>query len=162
VGEGLREFVGVKRRFEPWGLISGIEVIHDYAHHPTEIRATIEAARRAMPGRPLQVLFQPHQYSRTARFLNAFVDSFAGVESVVVADVYGARNHIDEQTAGATELARLIEKTGVKAVAGGSLSSCCKLFEARLSGGMGALVLGAGDIDTIHDELTANLALRST
>ncbi len=159
-GEALREFVGVKRRFEPWGQVSGVELVHDYAHHPTEIRATLAAARRAMPGRPLHVLFQPHQYSRTARFLNAFVESFAGAESVVVADVYGARTHIDEQTAGAKELAELIQKTGVDAVAGGSLAESRELFEARLSGGTGALILGAGDIDTIRDELKHNLALR--
>lgn len=160
VGESLREFVGVKRRFEPWGLIAGVELVHDYAHHPTEIRATIAAARRAMPGKPLHVLFQPHQYSRTARFLGAFVESFAGAESVVVADVYGARTHIDEQTAGAKELAELIQETGVKATAGGSLEASRELYETHLTGGTGALILGAGDIDTIRDELTANLALR--
>lgn len=159
-GASLREFVGVKRRFEHWGLHAGVELVHDYAHHPTEVRATIEAARRALPGKPIHVLFQPHQHSRTARFLDEFVESFAGVESVVVADVYGARTHIDHQAAGAAELAKRLRETGIDAEAGGDLAKSCEVFEQRLRGGSGALILGAGDVDNVRDDLIQKLALR--
>lgn len=160
VGTCMRAFVGVERRFEPWGLVGGVEIVHDYAHHPTEVSATINAARRAMPGKPLHVLFQPHQESRTARFLDDFVESFRGVESVIVADVYGARAHIDSRAAGAEELARRIQRTGVDAVAPGDLEASTKELFQRLLGGSGALILGAGDVDSIRDDLLEKLALR--
>ena len=159
-GTALREFVGVKRRFELWGMHAGVELVHDFAHHPTEVRAVIDAARRSMPGKPLHVLFQPHQHSRTARFLDDFVESFEGVESVVVTDVYGARAHIDHQAAGSEELARRLREKGIDAVAAGDLASSCEVYEQRLHGGSGALILGAGDIDTLRDDLIEKLALR--
>ncbi len=160
-GDGLRGFLGVERRFEPWGLHGGVEVVHDYAHHPTEVSATMRAARRALPGKPLNVLFQPHQESRTARFMTEFAQSLSGAESVVVADVYGARKHIDTQSAGSPELAARLREKGIDAVHGGDLASSTRLFLQRLRGGSGALVLGAGDVDLIRDDLIHALALRS-
>ena len=74
----VHRYRGAERRFEPWGTVGGVELVHDYAHHPTEVRATLGAARRTFPGKPLHVLFQPHQHSRTARFLDDFVDSLRG------------------------------------------------------------------------------------
>src|SRR5690606_19838734 len=64
VARSLGEFRGVARRFETWGTIGDVELVHDYAHHPTELAATFEAARGAFEGRELCVLFQPHQHSR--------------------------------------------------------------------------------------------------
>ncbi|MEZ5976306.1 MAG: Mur ligase family protein, partial [Planctomycetota bacterium] len=90
VAESIGRFRGVSRRFESWGTVGGIELVHDYAHHPTEVRVTMDAARRAIPGKPLHVLFQPHQHSRTARFLEQFAVALQGAARVVVADVYGA------------------------------------------------------------------------
>ncbi len=156
----VHRYKGAERRFEPWGTIEGVELIHDYAHHPTEVRVTLEAARRTLPGKPLHVLFQPHQHSRTARFLDDFVESLRGADRVVVADVYGARAHIDQQAAGAPELVARLERAGVDAVAGGDpLSSVRKLCE-RLPAGGAALILGAGDIDMVKHDLIDELALR--
>ncbi len=158
--QGIEHFEGAVRRFERWGTEGGVEVIHDYAHHPTEVRVTLEAARRALPGVPLHVLFQPHQHSRTARFLPEFVESMRGVDRVVVADVYGARAHIDRQAAGSAELAQGLMKARTPAVAGGDLSSSVAAILEDLPGGSALLVLGAGDVDTIRHELFEELALR--
>jgi UDP-N-acetylmuramate--alanine ligase len=156
----IHRYVGAERRFEPWGTVAGVEVIHDYAHHPTEVRATLEAARRALPGKPLHVLFQPHQHSRTARFLDEFVDSLRAADRVVVTDVYGARAHIDKQGAGAEDLVSRLKRAGVDAVFGGSpRESVTKLCE-RLPSGSAAMILGAGDIDLSKNDLLEELALR--
>jgi UDP-N-acetylmuramate--alanine ligase len=156
----LQRYKGAERRFEPWGSVEGVELIHDYAHHPTEVRVTLEAARRTLPGKPLHVLFQPHQHSRTARFLDDFVESLRAADRVVVADVYGARAHIDKHAAGAPELVARLNRAGVEAVEGGDpLSSVRKLCE-RLPAGGAALILGAGDIDLVKHDLHDELALR--
>jgi UDP-N-acetylmuramate--alanine ligase len=157
---GLEAWRGAGRRFEPWGSHGEVEVVHDYAHHPTEVRVTLEAARRALPGRPLHVLFQPHQYSRTARFLDEFAESLRFADHVVVADVYGARVHVDgERSAGAQELVGELAARGVEALAGGPLVESVARFAEGLPARCAALVLGAGDIGGIRDELFRRLAV---
>jgi UDP-N-acetylmuramate--alanine ligase len=158
----LHRFIGVERRFEPWGTSGGVEVVHDYAHHPTEVAATLEAARRTMPGKPIHVLFQPHQHSRTARFLAEFVEALRGADRVIVADVYGARVHIDREGAGAADLVQRLVRAGVDAATGGTPSESVHELCAHIGGESAALVLGAGDIDGIKDELLHELALRGS
>jgi UDP-N-acetylmuramate--alanine ligase len=159
---GLESYRGSQRRFEPWATLGGVDVIHDYAHHPTEVRVTLEAARRALPGRKLHVLFQPHQHSRTARFLDDFVDSLRTADRVVVADVYGARAHIDgENLAGAPELVAKLAALGVDAVAGGDMHASATDLAAHSLSECAVLVLGAGDIVQVKDELVDQLARRS-
>jgi UDP-N-acetylmuramate--alanine ligase len=158
---GVEAYQGCARRFEPWGSEGGIHVVHDYAHHPTEVRVTLEAARRAFPGRSLHVLFQPHQHSRTSRFLAEFVESLRFADRVVVADVYGARVHTDgDHQAGAHDVADGLVAGGVRAVAPGPLPASIACFVDGLPDDCAALVLGAGDVGTIRDELFRNLALR--
>ena len=158
---GIERFAGVQRRFEGWGSAAGIDVVHDYAHHPTEVAATIEAALRVFPGVQLHVLFQPHQHSRTARFLHEFADSLRAADHVVVADVYGARLHIDgERRTGAGELVQELRKRRVAAVEGGPLESSVKRFVEGMPARAAALVLGAGDVDRIRDDLFHDLAVR--
>jgi UDP-N-acetylmuramate--alanine ligase len=160
---GLERFVGAKRRFEPWGTHGQIELVHDYAHHPTAVRVTLEAARRVFPGRPLHVLFQPHQHSRTARFLGEFVESLRSVDRAVIADVYGARTHIDgERLATAVDIVSGLERCNTAAVAPGDKSSSARVFAAGLPDDAVGLILGAGDIEDVKNELLAHLALRST
>lgn len=158
----ITRYKGAERRFEPWGTHGGVELIHDYAHHPTEVRATLEAARRALPGKPLHVLFQPHQYSRTARFLEDFVESLRGADRVVIADVYGARAHIDHTAADAGDLVMRLKRAGVDAEAGGPPKPSMKRLAERLPSGGAALILGAGDIDLAKDDLIEELALRGS
>lgn len=160
---GVAEFPGTARRFETWGMPAGIPVVHDYAHHPTELRVTLEAARRAYPGREIHVLFQPHQASRTARFMDGFVESLRGIDRVVVADVYGARTHIDaREGADAATLAMRLARAHVDAVAGGPPELAARVFAEGLNKSSCAFVLGAGDIDRVEKELIDAVALRFT
>jgi UDP-N-acetylmuramate--alanine ligase len=158
---GLVRFFGVQRRFEPWGQVGGVEVVHDYAHHPTEVRVTLEAARRAHPGLPLHVLFQPHQHSRTARFLDDFAESLRVADRVVVADVYGARKHIDaERFAGAPELVLGLQQRGVDGVLGGALDAALTALVRGLPERAAAFILGAGDVELVREDLLEKLAVR--
>jgi len=91
VAAGLADFTGARRRFERRGTAAGVLVVDDYAHHPTEVRATISAARDVSTGGSVHVLFQPHLYSRTRLFAADFADALATADSVVALDVYAAR-----------------------------------------------------------------------
>jgi len=164
---GIESFQGVRRRFEVWGDVGPVSVVHDYAHHPTEVRVTLEAARKRFPRRRLVVLFQPHQHGRTARFLAEFVDSLRVADHVVVGDVYGARAHIDRSKAGAPELVAELARRGITAEEGGALepSVSCVARAACAASGAGEatalFVLGAGDVDSVRPRLLDELALRS-
>jgi UDP-N-acetylmuramate--alanine ligase len=160
--EGVARFQGVGRRFEPWSEPDApVAVVHDYAHHPTEVRVTLEAARRAFPGRKLHVLFQPHQHSRTARFLDEFCESLRSADRVVVSDVYGARMHIDgERFAGAPEIVSGLRARLVDAELGGDLEGSVRRFVDGLPERAAALVLGAGDIETVREDLLDEIAVR--
>lgn len=90
--EPLASFPGVERRLQPAGTVNGAPVLNDYGHHPTELAATFAAVRQRYPGRRLVVVFQPHQYSRTAYLFDAFVRVLAeGADDLWLAPVYGAR-----------------------------------------------------------------------
>ena len=88
--DGLIKFHGAGRRFELKGTVNGIRVIDDYGHHPTEIRVTLEAAKRYAGGGNLLVIFQPHRYSRTKAFTDQFADALAIADSVWLLEIYAA------------------------------------------------------------------------
>ncbi len=90
IAKGLLHFEGAGRRFETVGTLHGITIIDDYAHHPTEIRATLEAAK-ALPHRKVWAVFQPFTYSRTARHLDGFAQALSIADEVVVSDIMGSR-----------------------------------------------------------------------
>jgi UDP-N-acetylmuramate--alanine ligase len=89
IREGLAQFRGVDRRFQVKGVERGVTVVDDYGHHPTEIRATLAAARSCSPHR-LHVLFQPHRYTRTMHLMDEFARSFHQADRVFVLDIYPA------------------------------------------------------------------------
>jgi UDP-N-acetylmuramate--alanine ligase len=160
---GVAAYPGAGRRFEPWGSGGGIDLVHDYAHHPVELVATLAAARARFPGRALHVLFQPHQHSRTARFLREFASALAAADRIVVSDVYGARTHIDgAHSAGAKELVALLVERGARAEAGGDLHSSRARFAAGLVPGAVGFVIGAGDVENVRDGLLRDLAVCRT
>src|SRR6202008_3952581 len=100
IANALAKFLGVDRRFQILGEYAGAIVVDDYAHHPTEIRATIAAARRGYPGRRLVALFQPHLYSRTRDFANEFAEALSLADVPLLAPIYAAREQpIDGITA---------------------------------------------------------------
>jgi UDP-N-acetylmuramate--alanine ligase len=157
----LADFAGTGRRFELHGLSArGALVYDDYAHHPTEVRATLEAARlvAADDKRRLVACFQPHLYSRTRALAREFGRALALADAVVVVDVYPARERA-EDFPGVTGL--LVAQAAADAAGGRpvwwlpGLEGARRMLEARLGERDLLVTLGAGDVDRIATELTA-------
>jgi len=140
--EALPRFHGVRRRFEVKGESGGVVVVDDYAHHPTEIRATLAAARRRYAGHRLWVFFQPHTYSRTKALLDEFASSFSEAHHVLVSPIYAARETDDLGISG-RDLAQRICHPPAQYVP--SLEAAGALLAAALGPGDVLLTLGAGD-----------------
>jgi UDP-N-acetylmuramate--alanine ligase len=154
----LADFHGAGRRFERVGATStGAEVIDDYAHHPTEVAATIDAARTRRPSRVVAV-FQPHLYSRTQRLAREFGIALARADVVVVLDVYPARERA-EDFPGVSGL--LVAEAAADAAHGRpvywlpTFDDAERALRAVLSEGDLCLVLGAGDVDTLGRRLAS-------
>lgn len=143
---GLAQFSGVQRRFQKLGEAQGITVVDDYAHHPTEVTATLEAASEGWPDRRIVAVFQPHLYSRTRDFQEAFGRSFFNADVLVVTDVYGAREEPIEGISGQL-IADLATRFGHRHVLSvpGKEDVPGQLGEVTHPGDV-VLTLGAGDI----------------
>ncbi len=140
---GLANFVGAKRRFELRGTIEGgAEVYDDYAHHPTEIRATLSAARGYADerGGRLRVVYQPHTYSRTQELFSDFAKSFTDADEVIFADIYAAR----ETNVWGVTSERLAEAAGGRYLA--SNGEIAEYVKSTAKPGDVVIVMGAGDI----------------
>jgi len=154
----LGSFTGAGRRFERVGATpTGALVVDDYAHHPTEVRATLEAARTLLPRRIVAV-FQPHLFSRTARQAREFGAALALADVVVVTDVYPARERAEDWP-GVT--GRLVAAAAADAAPGRpvawlpALADAEAFLRARLREGDLCLTLGAGDVDALARRLVA-------
>lgn len=152
VVEGLASFTGARRRFEPVGEAAGVRVVDDYAHHPTEVAATIAAARTVAGRGRVHVLFQPHLYSRTRLFAEGFATALADAATVVVLDVYGAREDPEPGVDGALVADR---------VEGGLFvpdrdEAVAALVRAARPGDL-VLTLGAGDVTELGPRLVEAL-----
>ncbi len=141
---GLQSFGGTARRFEYKGVRNGVTVIDDYAHHPTEIRATLNAARNYPHGRMICV-FQPHTYSRTKAFWNEFADALSLADLVVLADVYAARE-TDTLGVSCADLAREIQKRGTKSCYCRSFDEIRQFLTEECLNNDLLITMGAGDI----------------
>jgi UDP-N-acetylmuramate--alanine ligase len=149
---GLASFRGVERRFQRLGSARGIDVVDDYAHHPTEIRATLAAARTAFPGRRIVAAFQPHLYSRTRDFAREFGEALAAADAVYIADIYPAREQPIPGVTADLIVASTREAGGAVAWQGarGALSNA--LASAARAGDV-VITIGAGDITKTGPEL---------
>jgi UDP-N-acetylmuramate--alanine ligase len=153
--KAMETFVGAGRRFERVGNVGGAELYDDYAHHPTEVRATLEAARTRAPRR-LVAVFQPHLYSRTAALAPEFGRALALADLVVVVDVYRAREK-PEDWPGVSGL--LVAEAAADAAAGRpvawfpGLAAAETYLRSSLRDGDLCLTLGAGDVDTLGKRL---------
>lgn len=154
LAEGLAAFRGVDRRFQRLGEARGVLVVDDYAHHPTEVRATLAAARHAFPGRRLQVVFQPHLYSRTRDFAAAFAEALGAADQVWLCDIYGAREAPDP-TVTADMIARDLPP-GRLAWTGPRAQVVAPLVDAVQDGDV-VLTVGAGDVTAVGPALLAAL-----
>jgi UDP-N-acetylmuramate--alanine ligase len=152
----LTAFNGTKRRFETLGLRGGVPVIDDYAHHPTEIRATLSAARLSFPRRRIRAVFQPHTYSRTRRLLADFALSFADADEVALAEIFpSARERAETQSLTSGQLADLIKDAGVQARYFPALADITAYLSRTLRPDDLVLTLGAGDVYRVGENLLA-------
>jgi UDP-N-acetylmuramate--alanine ligase len=150
---GLESFTGVDRRFQVRGEAGGVLVVDDYGHHPTEIRATLEALRRRAGPRRTVVLFQPHRYTRTQALWDDFCKAFHQADVLLLTDVYPAS---EEPIPGITaeSLAGAIAERGHRQVAWvGDLKAATERLAAEAREGDVVLTLGAGSVWTAGDEL---------
>ena len=152
----LADFTGVGRRFEWVGEARGVTVVDDYAHHPTEVQATLAAARQAFPRRRLVAVFQPHLFSRTALHGDALGRALAAADVVVVAPIYGAR---EQPLPGVTAalVARGAVRAGATTVALRERATLTERVAERVEAGDVVFTLGAGDITRVGPELLARL-----
>lgn len=150
----LRAFRGVGRRFEVKGEVHGITVVDDYAHHPTEIRATLASARQRFPGRPLWAMFQPHTYSRTRALMANFASSFGDADHVVVSDIYSAREASDAALSSA-DLIGAMQHADAQYV--GGLEAAAHTLAQRMRPGDVLLTLGAGTSHKVGELVLAEL-----
>jgi UDP-N-acetylmuramate--alanine ligase len=158
IAKGLATFEGTRRRFEHRGNYNGIVFIDDYAHHPSEIRATLSAARLQTWGkvnptpRRVVAVFQPHRYTRVLTFLSEFAESFTNADVVVVTDIYSAGESnpggIDGQ-----KLADLIAAHHPKVHYEPTLPGVSQLLQQLLTPGDLALFLGAGNLNQLLPEV---------
>ena len=150
--QALADFRGVGRRFERLGEARGVAVVDDYAHHPTEVTATLAAARQAFPGRRLVAVFQPHLYSRTALHGESLGKALAAADMVVVAPIYGAR---EQPLAGVTHhlVVRGATRAGAATVAVRDRAGLTQHVARAVREGDVVFTLGAGDVTRVGPEL---------
>ncbi|WP_448623851.1 UDP-N-acetylmuramate--L-alanine ligase [Geodermatophilus sp. URMC 64] len=150
--EGLGRFGGVHRRFELKGVAGGVRVYDDYAHHPTEVRAQLAAARAVAGDGRLVVAFQPHLYSRTREFADGFGDALALADEVVVMDVYGAREDPVPGITGAL-VADAVPLPPGRVLFEPSWSAAAPALAARARPGDLVVTMGAGDVSMVGPEV---------
>jgi UDP-N-acetylmuramate--alanine ligase len=148
----LADFQGVGRRFERLGEFGGVSVVDDYAHHPSELAATLSAARQAFPGRRLVAVFQPHLYSRTAAHGQAMGEALAVADLVFVTEIYPAR---EQPIAGVSgqQVADAAERAGADTRFQPTRADVGRNVYQELRPGDVVLTLGAGDITRVAPEL---------
>jgi UDP-N-acetylmuramate--alanine ligase len=153
---GLAAFSGAARRFERIGEAGGVTVIDDYAHHPTEISATVAAARASFPGRRLVVAFQPHLYSRTRDFAREFACALCASDAVYLTEIYAAREKpIPGVTADLIVDAFGLERR--KLAWRGDRAALAEVLASDVRDGDVVITMGAGDITKTGAELLARL-----
>lgn len=162
----VESFGGTRRRFEMRnegpltlaGKARDVLLVDDYAHHPTAIARTLNAARRRYPGRRLVAVYQPHMYSRTKTFFEQFLTAFDEADAVVIVDIYPGREH-DTGLVHSRELVAAMRKqphfaqSGVPVVHGGSVAETAAWLRENLRDGDLTLMMGAGDIYRATEEL---------
>lgn len=151
IAQGLSAFGGPKRRFEYKGSLGNIKIIDDYAHHPTEIRAALDAASHSHPGR-IVCIFQPHTYSRTKSFLKEFAQALSKADFVVLADIFAAREKNTLEISSRDLLSEL-ELLGTDCCYFSSFDEIENFLLKNSTNDDLLITMGAGDIYQIGDHL---------
>jgi len=158
LAEAVSTYTGICRRLSWRGEGGGVTIIDDYAHHPTEVRVSIEAARYRYQPKRTWVVFQPHQHARTRHFMDDFAKSFGGVDEVIVPDVFGAREaDCDGGPDHAEELVARICNVGGSARYLPSLEDVTEHLTRNVVDGDLVLTMGAGDVWKVADELVERI-----
>ena len=149
--KGLENFTGTDRRFQYKGKVGGVTIIDDYAHHPTEIRATLTAAKN-YPHKTLWCVFQPHTYTRTKALLSEFAEALTLADRVVLADIYAAREK-NELGISSDDLRKEVEAKGTEVCYLPSFSEIEDYLLENCVPGDLLITMGAGDVVNIGEEL---------
>ena len=157
IREGLKRFRGVGRRFQVLGAENGITVVDDYAHHPTEIRATLLAARTRFPGRRIVAVFQPHLYSRTRDFSTEFGKALAEADEVWVSEVYPAREAPIPGVSGVLVAQATLDAGAEHVFFHPNLSEFAPALLGSLRPGDVCITLGAGSIEFLGGDILETL-----
>ena len=159
LARGVGEYVGVERRFQALGTVADVTVVDDYAHHPTEIVATLAAAREAFPRRRIVAAFQPHLYSRTRDFAGSFGKALAVADAVYLVDIYPAR---EAPLPGVTSalIADAVVSAGGTVAWRGTVDGLIDILSDSAREGDVVLTLGAGDITRVGPQLLRLLGAR--
>jgi len=155
ISEGLNSFTGAGRRFQTKGEVNGVLVVDDYGHHPTEIRATLAAAKLGSGGRRIVVLFQPHRYTRTHDLMQEFARSFNNADVLFITDIYAASEDpiegIDSEA-----LTNAIKRFGHKEASYiGGLENAASFLRDYVQPGDLVVTLGAGTVSRVSDQLVS-------
>ena len=162
IAAGLHRFTGVERRFQVLGEVGDVLVVDDYAHHPTEIEVTLDAASKGWPDRRLVAVFQPHLYSRTNDFKEGFARAFFDADVLVVTDVYGSREKPIEGVNGQL-IADLATRYGHREVHYIPKKEELPAFVTSLSApGDTIITMGAGDISRFGRQILHQLKQQNT
>ncbi|MBI3855302.1 MAG: UDP-N-acetylmuramate--L-alanine ligase, partial [Planctomycetes bacterium] len=148
IRQALEEFKGVERRFQILGEKGGILVVDYYGHHPTEIQATLKAARERYPERKIWCVFQPHQTSRTKIFMKEFARSFTDASVVLLPEIYEARANGEKRVSSA-DLAQAISETGKAALFMPTFDEVVAFLKEKATPDCLILTMGAGNVDQI-------------
>lgn len=155
--EILGQFGGVERRFQWKGEAAGVTVFDDYAHHPTEIAATLAGARSRFPGRPIWAVFQPHTFSRTLALLDEFAGAFANADHVIVVDIFPAREKDEGRVSSRDLAAKINQLNHPDARYIGPLPAAADFVAANIAAPGVLLTLGAGSGYQIGEWVLAKL-----
>jgi UDP-N-acetylmuramate--alanine ligase len=151
IKKGLLSFTGTDRRFEYKGTFDGVTVVDDYAHHPTEIKATLKAAQH-YPHNSVWCVFQPHTYTRTKAFFHEFAEALSHADHLVLADIYAARE-TDTLGISSADLAEEAAKLGTDSHYFPSFAEIESFLKENCRPGDLLITMGAGDIVTVGEDL---------
>ena len=157
---GLDSFRGVDRRFQLKGTVAGVTVIDDYGHHPTEIRATLAAARQCGFGR-VHVIFQPHRFTRTRDLMDEFATAFANADTVCLLDIYPASEKPIDGITGEALVRRIAGTGNVSVSYSASFSDAVAMVAALAQSGDMVLTLGAGSVSQLGGLILQKLEAQS-
>jgi UDP-N-acetylmuramate--alanine ligase len=156
--KAIEKYKGAWRRFEIKGKINGITIIDDYAHHPTEIKATLKAAREKFSDKRIICVFQPHQYRRTKALFSDFIRAFTDADQVIMPEIYAvAGREKDTNLISSEQLINEIKKTGKDALYLAKLDEVVNYLTKHAKKNDVVIIMGAGNVTEVGDKLLGKL-----